>query len=51
LEEGYVKPEYRNGAAARNNFESTMTKLFRAPKPAKSKKQPKKKAASEEKKS
>jgi len=41
-------PEYKRGADARKNFEATMTKLFRAPKP--SKKQPKKKAASEEKK-
>jgi len=39
---------YRQGAEARKNFETTMTKLFRAPKP---KKQPKKKAASKGKKS
>jgi hypothetical protein len=43
-----MKPEFNKGAEARKNFEETMTKLFRAPKP---KKQPKKKAASEEKKS
>jgi hypothetical protein len=41
--------EYHKGAEARKNFETTMTKLFRAPKPATPKKQPKKKAASEEK--
>ena len=41
--------EYMKGADARKNFETTMTKLFRAPKPAKPKKQPKK-AALEEKK-
>jgi hypothetical protein len=45
-----VKPEYHKGADARKNFEETMTKLFRAPKPAKPEKQPKKKAAPEEKK-
>lgn len=45
-----MKPEYRKGAAARKNFETTMTKLFRASKSPKPKKQPKKKAASEEKK-
>jgi len=43
-------PEYRKGAEARKNFETTMTKLFRAPKSPKPTKQPKKKAASEEKK-
>jgi hypothetical protein len=42
-------PEYRKGAEARKNFETTMTKLFRAPKPTMPKKQPKKKAASREK--
>jgi hypothetical protein len=45
-----MKPEYEVGAEARKNFESTMTKLFRAPKPPKPEKQPKKKAASEGKK-
>lgn len=45
-----MKPEYKNGAEARKNFEETMTKLFRAPKPPKREKQTKKKAASEEKK-
>jgi hypothetical protein len=44
-----MKPEYRKGAEARKNFETTMTKLFRAPKPPKSERCPKK-AASEEKK-
>lgn len=43
-----MKPDYRKGSEARKNFESTMTKLFRAPKPPKTEKQPKKKAASEE---
>jgi len=42
-----MKPEYRQGAEARKDFEQTMTKLFRAPKPTKG--QPKKKAVSEEK--
>lgn len=45
-----MKPDYRQGAEARKNFEETMNKLFRAPKPPKPEKQPKKKAASEEKK-
>ena len=45
-----MKPEYREGAEARKNFEETMMRLFRAPKPPKPEKQPKKKAASEEKK-
>ena len=45
-----MKPEYRKGAEARKNFEETMTKLFRAPKPSKPAKRPKKKAALEEKK-
>jgi hypothetical protein len=45
-----MKHEYHKGADARKNFEETMTKLFRAPKPPKPEKQPKKKAASEEKK-
>jgi hypothetical protein len=44
------KKQYERGAAARKNFEETMTKLFRAPKLPKEKKQPKKKTASEEKK-
>jgi hypothetical protein len=44
------KPEYQKGAEARKNFENTMSKLFRAPKPLKPEKQPKKKAASEQKK-
>jgi hypothetical protein len=44
-----MNPEYRKGAEARKNFEQTMTKLFRAPKPPKPEKQPKKNAASEEK--
>jgi hypothetical protein len=43
------KREYVEGLEARKNFETTMTKLFRAPKPAKPKRQPKEKAASEEK--
>jgi hypothetical protein len=30
-----MKPDYRDGAEARKNFEQTMQKLFRAPKPAK----------------
>jgi hypothetical protein len=45
-----TKRNYETGAEARKNFETTMTKLFRAPKPPKLEKQPKKKAASEEKK-
>jgi hypothetical protein len=45
-----MKPEYKTGAEARKNFEETTTKLFRAPKPPKPEKQPKKKAASEERK-
>jgi len=44
-----MKHEYHKGAEARKNFEATMTKLFRAPKPAKPEKRPKK-ATSEEKK-
>ena len=46
-----MKPEYEKGAAARKNFEDTMTKLFRAPKPPKPEKPPKKKAAPKAKKS
>lgn len=42
--------EYRKGAEARKNFETTMAKLFRAPKPAKPEKRPKTRTASEEKK-
>jgi hypothetical protein len=45
-----MKTEFNNGAEARKNFEITMTKLFRAPRPLKPEKQPKKKVASEEKK-
>ncbi|MGA8089641.1 MAG: hypothetical protein WCA10_20385 [Terracidiphilus sp.] len=33
-----MKPEYRKGAGARKNFEGTMQKLFRAPKPVKKEK-------------
>lgn len=29
-----LKPEYRKGAEARKNFETTMQKLFRVPKAA-----------------
>ena len=42
-----MKPEYRKGAEARKNFEGTMIKLFRAPKPPKPKKQSKKTASEE----
>jgi hypothetical protein len=45
-----MKPDYHKGADARKNFEETMTKLFRAPKPTKPVKRHKKKAASEKKK-
>jgi hypothetical protein len=45
-----MKPDYNKGADARKKFEEGMKKLFRAPKPPKTGKQPKKKAASEEKK-
>jgi hypothetical protein len=38
-----MKPEYRNGAEARKNFEDTMQKLFRAPKAEVKKPEPKKK--------
>jgi hypothetical protein len=41
---------YVKGARARKNFEETMMKLFRAPKPIKPEKQAKKRAASAEKK-
>ena len=43
-----MKHEFRTGAEARKNFEETMTKLFRAPKPA-PKKQPKPPSAKKEK--
>jgi hypothetical protein len=51
MEDQTKSRKYREikGAEARKNFEETMTKLFRAPKPPKREKQPKK-AASEEKK-
>ena len=42
------KPEYRKGAEARKNFEDTMQKLFRVPKPEKPPKpNPKKKGGRE----
>jgi hypothetical protein len=41
-----MKNEYKTGAEARKNFEETIIKLFRAPKPPKKEKLPKK-AASE----
>ena len=44
-----MKPEYKRDADARKNFEETMTTLFHAPKSPKPVKQPKKKAASKEK--
>jgi hypothetical protein len=44
-----MKPEYHKGAEARKSFETSMTNLFRAPKPPKPEKPPKKKAASKEK--
>jgi hypothetical protein len=44
-----MKAEYRSAAEARKNFESATTKLFRAPRPPKPEKQPKKNTASEEK--
>ena len=44
-----MKPEFKKGVEARKKFETTMIKLFRAPKPPKKEKQSKK-AASEEKK-
>jgi len=41
---GIMKPEYREGPKAKEEFEKTMTALFRAPKNiAKSKPKPKKK--------
>lgn len=36
---------YKEGADARKNFEQTMQKLFRAPKPPKKEKPPKKRAS------
>lgn len=42
-----MKVEYRKGAGARKNFEDTMTKIFRAPKPPKLEKPPKKTASEE----
>ena len=44
-----MKPEYREGAAARKNFEEGMIKLFRAPKPPKQEKPPKKRGSEEKK--
>jgi hypothetical protein len=41
------KPEYREGTEARKNFEQTMQSLFRAPKPPKEEKPPKKAASGE----
>jgi hypothetical protein len=38
-----MKPEYREGREVREEFERTMTALFRAPKPTE-RKEPKKKA-------
>lgn len=40
-----MKPEYHTGSGARKNFEDMMTKLFRAPKPPKQEKLPKKAAS------
>jgi hypothetical protein len=40
-----MKPEYNKGAGARKNFEDTMSKLFRAPKPEVKKPAPTKKGA------
>lgn len=37
-----MKSEYRQGAEARKHFEETMSKLFRALKPSKQEKPPKK---------
>ena len=44
-----MKTEYHEGAEARNKFEETMRKLFRAPKVAKQEKPPKKAASGEKK--
>jgi hypothetical protein len=41
--------EFQRGAEARKNFETTMTKLFRAPKTAVKKPKPKSKKAESEK--
>jgi hypothetical protein len=41
--------QYREGVEARKNFEQTMQKLFRAPKPPKQEKPPKKAASGEKK--
>jgi hypothetical protein len=38
-------PEYNKGVGARKNFEDTMTKLFRAIKPPKKEKPPRKRAS------
>jgi hypothetical protein len=38
-----MKYQYQEGTKARKNFEDTMTKLFRAPKPEVKKPEPKKK--------
>lgn len=43
------KPEYHKGAEARKNFEKTMQKLFRAPKPPQKEKPPIKTASGEKK--
>jgi hypothetical protein len=40
---------YKQGSEARKNFEETMTKLFRSPKPPKKEKPPKKTALEEKK--
>jgi hypothetical protein len=44
-----MKTQYKTGKGARENFENTMHKLFRVPKPPKKEKPPKR-TASEEKK-
>jgi hypothetical protein len=41
------KPQFKNGAEARKNFETTMTKLFRVPKTEITKKPKPKKGESE----
>jgi len=43
------KIEFSEGLGARRNFEQTMQKLFRAPKPPKQEKPPKKTASGEKK--
>lgn len=40
-----MKTEYREGAEARKQFEETMQRIFRAPKPPKKEKPPKKPAS------